>query len=145
MTARRAKAPRPYSSPACSLHELAPARGAGGCDIQIRRIYEPADPADGYRALVDRLWPRGISRGRAALDNWLFDLAPSAELRKWLHADPRRWPHFVRRYRAELRAQAPVLEALRHRAAKQRVTLLYAAKDPRRNHAMVLRDVLRRA
>ena len=145
MAARRAKAPRPYRSPACSLHELEPARRDEHDDIQVKRIHEPADPADGYRALVDRLWPRGISRGRAALDNWLVDLAPSTELRKWYHKDPRRWPQFVRRYRAELRAQAPMLEALGYRATKQRVTLLYAARDPRRNHATVLREVLREA
>ncbi len=145
MPVRRAKAPRAYRSPACYAHELEPARRAGGGDIQVKRIYEPADPADGYRALIDRLWPRGISRGRAALDNWLVDLAPSTELRKWFHGDPRRWPQFVRRYRAELRAQAPMLEALGQRATKQRVTLLYAARDPHRNHATVLREVLRQA
>jgi uncharacterized protein YeaO (DUF488 family) len=143
--ARRAKAPRAYSSPACSVHELEPAPQAGRADIQTKRIYEPPDPADGYRALVDRLWPRGISRPRAALDNWLIDLAPSTELRKWFHQDPRRWTQFVRRYRAELRAQAPMLEALRQRARQQRVTLLYGARDPRRNHALVLCKVLREA
>jgi uncharacterized protein YeaO (DUF488 family) len=142
--ARRAKTARAYSSPACSAHELEPARRAGRADIQTKRIHEPPDPADGYRALVDRLWPRGISRPRAALDNWLIDLAPSTELRKWFHQDPRRWTQFVRRYRAELRAQAPMLEALRQRARQQRVTLLYAARDPRRNHALVLREVLRK-
>jgi uncharacterized protein YeaO (DUF488 family) len=142
--ARRAKTARAYSSPACSAHELEPARRAGRADIQTKRIYESPDPADGYRALVDRLWPRGISRPRAALDNWLIDLAPSTELRKWFHQDPRRWTQFVRRYRAELRAQAPMLEALRQRARQQRVTLLYAARDPRRNHALVLREVLRK-
>jgi uncharacterized protein YeaO (DUF488 family) len=140
--ARRAKAHRAYGSPACSAHELEPARATRRADIQIKRIYEPPDPADGYRALVDRLWPRGITRPRAALDNWLIDLAPSTELRKWFHQDPRRWTQFVRRYRAELRAQAPMLEALRQRARQQRVTLLYAARDPGRNHALVLREVL---
>jgi len=143
--ARRAKTPRAHSSPACYAHELEPVPRAGRGDIQVKRIYEPPDPADGYRALIDRLWPRGISRPRAALDNWLIDLAPSTELRKWFHEDPRRWTQFVRRYRAELRAQAPMLEALRQRARQQRLTLLYAARDPRRNHALVLRDVLRKA
>jgi len=143
--ARRAKAPRAHSSPACYAHELEPVPRAGRGDIQVKRIHEPPDPADGYRALIDRLWPRGISRPRAALDNWLIDLAPSTELRKWFHEDPRRWTQFVRRYRAELRAQAPMLEALRQRARQQRLTLLYAARDPRRNHALVLRDVLRKA
>jgi len=143
--ARRAKAPRAHSSPACYAHELEPVPRAGRGDIQVKRIHEPPDPADGYRALIDRLWPRGISRPRAALDNWLIDLAPSTELRKWFHEDPRRWTQFVRRYRAELRAQASMLEALRQRARQQRLTLLYAARDPRRNHALVLRDVLRKA
>lgn len=145
MPARRAKAPRAHSSPACYAHELEPVPRAGRGDIQVKRIHEPPDPADGYRALIDRLWPRGISRPRAALDNWLIDLAPSTELRKWFHEDPRRWTQFVRRYRAELRAQASMLEALRQRARQQRLTLLYAARDPRRNHALVLRDVLRKA
>ena len=144
MPARRAKAPRAHSSPACYAHELEPVPRAGRGDIQVKRIHEPPDPADGYRALIDRLWPRGISRPRAALDNWLIDLAPSTELRKWFHEDPRRWTQFVRRYRAELRAQASMLEALRQRARQQRLTLLYAARDPRRNHALVLRDVLRK-
>jgi uncharacterized protein YeaO (DUF488 family) len=142
--ARRAKTPRAYSSPSCYAHELEPVPRAGHGDIQVKRIHEPPDPADGYRALIDRLWPRGISRPRAALDNWLIELAPSTELRKWFHEDPRRWTQFVRRYRAELRAQAPMLEALRQRARQQRLTLLYAARDPRRNHALVLRDLLRK-
>ena len=145
MPALRAKTPRAHSSPACCAHELEPVPRAGRGDIQVKRIHEPPDPADGYRALIDRLWPRGISRPRAALDNWLIDLAPSTELRKWFHEDPRRWTQFVRRYRAELRAQASMLEALRQRARQQRLTLLYAARDPRRNHALVLRDVLRKA
>ena len=144
MPALRAKTPRAHSSPACCAHELEPVPRAGRGDIQVKRIHEPPDPADGYRALIDRLWPRGISRPRAALDNWLIDLAPSTELRKWFHEDPRRWTQFVRRYRAELRTQAPMLEALRQRARQQRLTLLYAARDPRRNHALVLRDVLRK-
>jgi uncharacterized protein YeaO (DUF488 family) len=93
--------------------------------------------------LVDRLWPRGISKQRA-LDDWLVELAPSTALRKWFHQDRTRWIGFARRYRAELRTQAAALEALRRRAAQQRVTLLYAAHDPRRNHAVVLRDVLRK-
>jgi uncharacterized protein YeaO (DUF488 family) len=113
-------------------------------DIQIKRIYDEPDAADGFRALVDRLWPRGISKQRAALDDWLVDLAPSTALRKWFHHDPTRWLDFARRYRAELRAQAPALQILRQRAAQQRVTLLYAAHDPRRNHAVVLRNLLRK-
>ena len=143
--ATQRRRPRAYSSPACSLHEFGPAsKLTRAKDIQIKRIYDEPDAADGFRALVDRLWPRGISRQRAALDAWLAELAPSTALRKWFHQDATRWLEFARRYRAELRAQAPALQALRQRAAQQRVTLLYAAHDARRNHARVLRDLLRK-
>jgi uncharacterized protein YeaO (DUF488 family) len=107
--ATQRKRPRAYSSPACYLHELSPAHKlAHRGDIQIKRIYDEADAADGLRVLVDRLWPRGISKQRAALDDWLADLAPSTALRKWFHRDATRWLEFGRRYRAELRAQAYV-------------------------------------
>lgn len=121
------------------------ARGSRGSrGFEIKRIYAPRTATDGYRVLVDRLWPRGISRQRAALDAWLVDLAPSTALRTWLHRDARHWPEFARRYRAELRAQRPLLQELRRRARRQRVTLLYAARDPAVNNALVLREVLRR-
>jgi uncharacterized protein YeaO (DUF488 family) len=143
--ATQRRRPRVYSSPACSLHELGPAyKLTRTKDIRIKRIYDEADAADGFRVLVDRLWPRGISKQRAALDAWLTELAPSTALRQWFHLDPTRWLEFTTRYRAELRAQAAALQALRQRAAQQRVTLLYAAHDARRNHAAVLRDVLRK-
>jgi len=136
-----------YSSPACYLHELeaalptaAPARG-----FQIKRVYEPAADSDGFRVLVDRLWPRGLSKQRAALDEWWADIAPSTALRNWFHHDPVRWDEFGRRYRAELRSHAAQLQALRRRARQQRVTLLYGARDRHINHATVLRDVLRRS
>jgi len=133
-----------YSSPACYLHEFHPAapRTRG---VEIKRVYDPPDSADGFRVLIDRLWPRGLSKQRAALDAWLIELAPSAALRTWFHRDLERWPEFGRRYRAELRAQVPLLQSLRQRARQQRVTLLYAARDPHVNHALVLRDVLRRS
>jgi len=141
--ARSRLAPAEYSSPACYLHELEPgARSAG--DVRIKRIYEPAAAADGYRALIDRLWPRGISRQRAALDSWLKELAPSNALRIWYGHDPRRWTEFGRRYRAELRSQRAALADLRARAAAGSVTLLYASREPRINHAVVLRQVLLR-
>ncbi len=106
--ATQRRRPRAYSSPACSLHEFGPAsKLTRAKDIQIKRIYDEPDAADGFRALVDRLWPRGISRQRAALDAWLAELAPSTALRKWFHQDATRWLEFARRYRAELRAQAP--------------------------------------
>src|SRR6202047_5586789 len=124
--ATQRKRPRAYSSPACYLHELGPAhKVAHRGDSRIKRIYDEPDAADGFRALVDRLWPRGISKQRAALDDWLVELAPSTALRKWFHQDRTRWIEVARRYRAELRTQAAALEALRQRAAPQRVTLLY--------------------
>ena len=93
--------------------------------------------------LIDRLWPRGISKKHAALDAWLKDLAPSTALRTWFHHDPKRWREFARRYRAQLRAQAPLLATLRQRARRQQLTLLYSARDVRLNQATVLREVLR--
>ena len=153
MATRRQRRPRArsdagrcgeYSSPACYVHEFA-TPGTTVPGIEIKRIYAPAEPADGYRVLVDRLWPRGISRRRAALDAWLTDLAPSAQLRQWFHRDATRWSEFRRRYRAELRSQADQLQALRARASRQRVTLLYASREAHSNHALVLRAVLRRA
>jgi uncharacterized protein YeaO (DUF488 family) len=131
------------SSPACYLHELESATPAAAPrDVAIKRIYERAEAHDGYRALIDRLWPRGVSRRRAALDAWLVELAPSSALRTWFHHDPKRWSEFSRRYRAELRAQREALEALRHRAERMRVTLLTATREPRINHAVVLRALL---
>jgi uncharacterized protein YeaO (DUF488 family) len=133
------------SSPACYLHELepdAPAAPAASRDVVIKRVYERAEAHDGYRALIDRLWPRGVSRQRAALDAWLVELAPSTELRTWFRHDPKRWSEFTRRYRAELRAQREALDALRHRAERMRVTLLTATREPRINHAVALRALL---
>jgi uncharacterized protein YeaO (DUF488 family) len=133
------------SSPACYLHELEPQRPAAssvGGDILIRRIYEKPSAADGYRALIDRLWPRGVSRQRAALDTWARDLAPSTALRIWYGHEPKRFTEFARRYRAELRKNPERLAALRERASKGRVTLLTATREERINHAVVLRAVL---
>lgn len=143
-TARDQEVPGSYSSPPCYLHELEPPpRPARG--VAIKRIYAPPEHRDGWRVLVDRLWPRGISKKRAALDEWLADLAPSTALRLWFHHDPTRWREFRARYRAELRAHAAGLQKLRQRARRQRVTLLYAARDPHVNHALVLRAVLQRS
>jgi uncharacterized protein YeaO (DUF488 family) len=119
-----------------------PTPAAAAREVAIKRIYERAEPHDGYRALIDRLWPRGVSRRRAALDAWLLELAPSSALRTWFGHDPKRWSEFSRRYRAELRAQGEALEALRHRAERMRVTLLTATREPRINHAVVLRALL---
>ena len=110
-------------------------------DVRVRRIYDsPGD--DGLRVLVDRLWPRGITRERAALDAWMTALAPSAPLRRWFGHDPERWGEFRRRYRGELAAQHAPLEELRAAAGRAPVTLLYGARDAEHNHALVLREVL---
>jgi uncharacterized protein YeaO (DUF488 family) len=143
-TPRRARrAAAAYSSPPCYLQEAeSRAAAAPAYAVRIKRIYEERAVADGYRALVDRLWPRGITRARAALDVWLVELAPSTELRQWFGHQPGRFAEFARRYRTELRVQRRALDELRARAARGPVTLLYAAHDPRSNHAAVLRAVL---
>jgi uncharacterized protein YeaO (DUF488 family) len=110
--------------------------------IALKRAYEPAAPGDGTRVLVDRLWPRGVSKEAAAIDHWMKELAPSTELRKWFGHDPARWAEFRRRYTAELRQQADAVAQLRALARKGRVTLVYAAHDEEHNDAVVLRTVL---
>ncbi len=110
--------------------------------VHIKRVYDPASALDGRRILVDRLWPRGISKNEARIDVWMKDIAPSNELRTWFNHDPDKWPEFVRRYRSELKASAAVIRELRVEAGKSTITLLYAAKDERHNNAVVLRDIL---
>jgi uncharacterized protein YeaO (DUF488 family) len=105
--------------------------------LQIKRIYDPADEADGTRVLVDRIWPRGMTKERAAVDLWLKDIAPSPDLRKWFGHDPKRWPQFQSRYRAELDRNTAVGQLL-DLVMKGKVTLLYAAHDVSHNHAVVL-------
>jgi uncharacterized protein YeaO (DUF488 family) len=131
------------SSPPCYLHEFAALTStAVAPGIRIKRIYDAPDPADGFRVLVDRLWPRGVDKERALLDAWARELAPSAALRQWFRHDPERWSEFQLRYRAELADRQPELETLRQRARQQAVTLLFAARDPRINHAAALREIL---
>jgi uncharacterized protein YeaO (DUF488 family) len=113
-------------------------------DIRLKRAYEPAVPADGHRVLIDRLWPRGVSRARAALDAWEKDLAPSAELRRWFGHAPERYDEFRRRYVDELRGRRPRLAALRRVAREGTLTLVYAAHDSEHNDAVVLAEVLAR-
>lgn len=110
--------------------------------IRLKRVYEPRERSDGYRVLVDRVWPRGVSKERAAVDQWAKELAPSTALRKWFGHDPARWREFRTRYARELRASADALAALRARCKRQRVTLVYSAKDERHNQAVALRDLL---
>ncbi len=115
-----------------------------GVSIQIKRVYDPADTTDGFRVLVDRLWPRGVSKERAKLDAWAKDLAPSDALRRQFHHAPDRWEEFRVRYRAELVAPSKqaALAALVAHAGNRRMTLLYAAKDRIHNNARVLKEVL---
>jgi uncharacterized protein YeaO (DUF488 family) len=116
--------------------------GADGDRVRLKRAYEPASPEDGTRVLVERLWPRGVSRAAAALDDWAKEIAPSPELRTWYGHDVARWPEFRRRYLAELAAKAGAVEALREQALAGRLTLVFAAHDPEHSSAAVLRDVL---
>lgn len=106
-------------------------------DIRTKRIYEPASREDGARILVDRLWPRGITREVAEIDLWLRNIAPTAELLRWFDHKPERWGEFRRRYFAEL-SISPAVEQLRKTAFKKRVTLLYASGEPQFNHAVAL-------
>ncbi|HWU48421.1 MAG TPA: DUF488 domain-containing protein [Asticcacaulis sp.] len=112
-------------------------------EVVVKRIYAEPDPADGTRVLVDRVWPRGIKKTRAALDLWLKDIAPSTELRKWFGHDPARWEAFQTRYRAELDAMPDVVARLRELTQRGKVTLLFAAHDDVHNNAVVLAHYLR--
>lgn len=110
--------------------------------IRIKRIYDDPSADDGYRILVDRLWPRGISKARAHLDEWNKEIPPSTELRKWFDHKADRFDEFAIRYRLELEEKELQLNELRKIAEQKSVTLLYAAKDPQINHAAVLRTVI---
>lgn len=118
------------------------AHGITQAGIHLKRAYEPASSADGVRILVDRLWPRGVSKERAAIDQWMKEVAPSTELRRWFGHDPKRWSEFCRRYRSELSHHQELLKELRGMARKKALTLVYAARDEEHNEAIVLRDVL---
>jgi uncharacterized protein YeaO (DUF488 family) len=111
-------------------------------NVRLKRAYEPPAPSDGARILVDRLWPRGLSKAAAALDQWVREAAPSTALRKWFGHDPARWQEFRRRYAAELRERPDGLRALRDRARRGTITLVYSAHDEAHNDAVVLRGLL---
>jgi uncharacterized protein YeaO (DUF488 family) len=111
-------------------------------NVKLKRAYEPAAGNDGLRILVDRLWPRGVSKAEAAVDRWEKDISPSTTLRKWFGHDPARWEEFRRRYAAELRQHPELLSSLRALARKQPITLVYSAHDEVHNDAVVLRDLL---
>jgi uncharacterized protein YeaO (DUF488 family) len=112
-------------------------------EVRVKRVYEPAEDGDGYRVLIDHVWPRGVSRERARLDEWARDLAPSDQLRRWFAHDPARFEQFRARYREELAVHAEILERLRALARQAPVTIVYAARDEQHNNAAVLADVLR--
>jgi uncharacterized protein YeaO (DUF488 family) len=113
-------------------------------NVHVKRAYDPPESSDGYRVLIDRLWPRGVSRERAALDEWDRELAPSTELRQWFAHEPSRFEEFRRRYIEELSHQRTRVANLRRRAREGTVTLVYAAHDKEHNDAVVLAEVLRR-
>ncbi|MBX5456999.1 MAG: DUF488 family protein [Thermogemmatispora sp.] len=116
--------------------------------IRLKRVYEEAMESDGTRVLVERLWPRGLSRERARIDLWLKDVAPSDELRRWFAHDPQKFPEFRRRYEQELRDQEAARAALAHLlelARRGPLTLVYSARDREHNNAVVLRDLLERS
>lgn len=111
--------------------------------IHIRRVYEDAEPTDGLRILIDRLWPRGVAKADASWEVWAKDVAPTTELRKWFGHDPALFDEFVVRYRAELAGNAEAVDALRAQIeGAARVTLLTATKEPGNSHAVVLQDYL---
>lgn len=113
-------------------------------EIQLKRIYEQADPGDGFRILVDRLWPRGISRQGARVDLWLKSIAPSNDLRKWYGHDPEKWPEFKRRYFAELDANDDAVNELLQHVKRDRVSFLYSSKEQDLNNATALKEYVSR-
>ncbi len=112
--------------------------------FRTKRVYDPATPADGVRILVDRLWPRGIKKDEAALNQWLKEIAPSDRLRKWFSHDPSKWEEFKKRYEAELKGKWELVEELRAAGRKHTVTLVYSAKDREHNNAVALEGILTR-
>ncbi len=110
--------------------------------IRLKRAYDQATSDDGVRILVERLWPRGLTKERALIDLWNKEVAPSPELRKWFNHDFARWDEFKSRYRAELDASKDVVDDLRHKCRTETVTFVYAARDEKHNSAVILRDYL---
>lgn len=110
--------------------------------VHIKRVYEPYAESDGYRVLVDRLWPRGIAKDRAHIDLWLKEVAPSTELRQWFHHEEGKWPEFEARYRHELKGSAALTELVELAQKHKNLTLLYSAKDEKNNQAVVLKEFI---
>jgi len=111
-------------------------------NVQLKRAYEKAEQGDGTRILVDRLWPRGLTKEKAAIDLWLKNLGPSTELRKWFGHDPKKWRGFCRRYRTELKQHTDQLRWIKRKAKEGTVTLIYGARDQEHNEAVVLKQLL---
>jgi uncharacterized protein YeaO (DUF488 family) len=111
--------------------------------VRLKRAYDQPEPSDGYRVLIDRLWPRGLSKEQVQLDEWARDLGPSSELRRWFGHDPARFAEFRRRYSTELATKEEKLSELRRRARARTLTLVYSARDAEHNDAVVLAEILR--
>jgi uncharacterized protein YeaO (DUF488 family) len=110
--------------------------------VKIKRVYDPVSPDDGKRVLVDRLWPRGIKKEKAAINEWLKDIAPSNELRRWYSHDPAKWSEFKKRYKDELKDKPGTIERLRQESRKQTITLLYSSKATEINNAVALKEFI---
>jgi uncharacterized protein YeaO (DUF488 family) len=111
-------------------------------NVKIKRVYEQPDKDDGVRILVDRLWPRGLTKEKASVDLWLKEIAPSTELRKWFGHDPDKWKSFRGRYETEIRHKEDLIKVLKQRARERTITLLYGARDEKHNEALVLKQFL---
>ncbi|MEI2824600.1 MAG: DUF488 domain-containing protein [Chitinophagaceae bacterium] len=110
--------------------------------ISIKRVYDQPEQTDGFRILIDQLWPRGLSKEKAKVDLWLKEIAPSTELRKWFNHDPEKWKEFAKRYKAEIKKNIEALTLLKSKIKEGKVTLVYGAKEERYNDAVVLQKIL---
>ena len=110
--------------------------------FKIKRVYDPVSADDGKRILVDRLWPRGINKEKAHIDEWLKEIAPSNELRKWYSHDPAKWPEFKKRYRAEISQETEILKKIKNEGKKGTVTLLFSTKELELNNAVALKEII---
>jgi uncharacterized protein YeaO (DUF488 family) len=110
--------------------------------VKIKRAYDKISSDDGKRILVDRLWPRGIKKDEAKIDEWIKEIAPSNELREWFAHDPSKWQEFKKRYREELKDQSNLIKILKHRAKKGNITLIFSARDTEHNNAVVLSELI---
>jgi uncharacterized protein YeaO (DUF488 family) len=119
-------------------------QGTKSMNIKIKRVYEQPDRKDGERILVDRLWPRGLTKEKAGVDLWLKEIAPSTELRKWFDHDPEKWQRFRGRYETEIRHKVDLIRVLRQKAREGTITLIYGARDEKHNEALVLKQFLER-